>query len=379
MTETRETVALPFAAPGAARNLTVLRFGARGGRPKAYVQAGLHADELPGMLAARLLAARLSALAADGRLAGEVVLVPAANPIGLGQAILGYGIGRFELTGGGNFNRGFPDAAETVAARLRGSLPPDHGALVAAARAALGADLAARTAADAAEGLRLALMRLAHDADIVLDLHCDTVAPVHVYLGTPLWPEARDLAGHLGAELVFLAEDSGGAPFDEACSAFWWRLAGRLGAPVPAACLSATVELRGAGDLDPALAERDADAILAFLAGRGVVDGPAPAAPAFAGMARPLAGVEIVRAPADGIVIYRVALGDVVTPGTPLAEIVDPTDPTAPPVPVAAGVAGPVWTLAKREQRLVRAGDVVAKIAGADPLPGKDGNLLTAR
>ncbi|MEQ8966443.1 MAG: M14 family metallopeptidase [Azospirillaceae bacterium] len=381
MADRRVAVPLPFAPPGTARRLDVLRFGTPGARPKAYLQAGLHADELPGMLAARYLAERLAALDADGQVRGEVVLVPAANPIGLGQTVLDRSIGRFELGGAGNFNRGYPDLAAAVAERLAGRLPADAPALAAGAREALGAVLAERPPRNAMEGLRHALMTLSHDADIVLDLHCDTAAPVHVYLGTPLWPDAEDLVARLGAEFVFLAEDSGGNPFDEACSAFWWRLAallGDAGAKVPPACLSATVELRGAGDVDQATARRDASALVDFLAGRGVLAAPAPPAPDFTGAVRPLAGVEMVRAPADGIVLYRVHLGETVAPGTLLAEIVDPADPFAPTLPVHAGIEGPVWSIAEPGQRLVRAGGVIAKIAGESPLPGKDGNLLTA-
>ena len=43
-------IALPPVAPGTRREIEVLRFGTPGARPKAYLQAGLHADELPGML-----------------------------------------------------------------------------------------------------------------------------------------------------------------------------------------------------------------------------------------------------------------------------------------------------------------------------------------
>ena len=70
--------------------------------------------------------------------------------------------------------------------------------------------------------------RLAHDADLVLDLHADNQAVMHLYTGTPLWPEVRDLAAELGARAVLLAEVSGGNPFDEACSGPWWALAAAL-------------------------------------------------------------------------------------------------------------------------------------------------------
>ena len=38
---------LPWGCPGTERTLSVFRFGA--GARKAYIQASLHADELPGM------------------------------------------------------------------------------------------------------------------------------------------------------------------------------------------------------------------------------------------------------------------------------------------------------------------------------------------
>lgn len=51
------------------------------------------------------------------------------------------------------------------------------------------------------------LFGLAHDADIVLDLHCDNEAVLHVYLGTPLWPEGEDLSAQVGAEVTLLAKN----------------------------------------------------------------------------------------------------------------------------------------------------------------------------
>mgnify|MGYP003349336075 FL=1 len=88
------------AAPGSDHWLTVLRFGTPGAGPKAYIQASLHADEVPGMLVGWHLRRLLEAAEAEGRIAGEVVLVPAANPLGLGQWVLRGHQGRFELASG---------------------------------------------------------------------------------------------------------------------------------------------------------------------------------------------------------------------------------------------------------------------------------------
>ena len=98
---------------GTERHLVSLHYGSRRADAtrgeKAYLQASLHADELPGMLVMHHLIALLDRAEAAGRMRGEVVLVPVANPIGLSQQLLHGGIGRFEAGSGENFNRGYPD------------------------------------------------------------------------------------------------------------------------------------------------------------------------------------------------------------------------------------------------------------------------------
>src|SRR5436309_14426293 len=105
-------------APGTERHVIVRRYGEPGARPKAYLQASIHADELPGMLAAHHLARLLDEAAGENRILGEIVLVPVANPIGLAQRINGNLIGRYELDGGGNFNPNWPNHIEVLAERV---------------------------------------------------------------------------------------------------------------------------------------------------------------------------------------------------------------------------------------------------------------------
>lgn len=371
---------LPFAAPGTDRSLTVHRFGTPGARPKAYIQGGLHADEGPGMRTAAALVGRLARAAAEDRLIGEVVLIPAANPLGLDQAVLGEPLGRYHLGTGGNFNRGYPDLTAAVAPDLAGRLGPDAQDNINQVRNALREAVAAWRPHNAADGLRRELLSEAVDADYVLDLHCDAHAPVHLYLGTPLWPDASDLAAALSADLVLLADVSGGEPFDEAASSPWWLLPDRLGltdaTPLPPACLATTIELRGAEDVGDAMAEGDADGLMAFLAGRGVLRGPGPGGP-FTGTVAPLAGVDMIRAPRGGLVDLLVGLGETVTKGQAVARLIDPTavDPLGEATLLTAATDGPVWSLTRN--RVVQPGAVVVKVAGASPLEGKGGQLLT--
>ena len=177
MSKSIDRISLGSMSPGTERFLTVHRYGTKGARPKAYLQASLHADEVPGMLVAHHLRGRLAELEAQGCFTGEVVLVPAANPIGLAQRVLHGHQGRFELASGENFNRQFSDLSEKVAARVEGRLGSDAAANVALVRVALSEAIAEMPGTSPLQALRRLLMGLAADADVVLygHTHCQTV------------------------------------------------------------------------------------------------------------------------------------------------------------------------------------------------------------
>jgi predicted deacylase len=93
------------------------------------------------------------------------------------------------------------------------------------------------------------LLSHACTADVVLDLHCDAEAALHMYALPQHWPQWRSLAAHLNVKVGLLAEDSGGSSFDEACSLPWLRLSRAFPeAQIPLACLATTVELGGQAD-----------------------------------------------------------------------------------------------------------------------------------
>ena len=375
----RERIELPSMSPGTRRHLEVWRFGAPGARPKAYLQAALHADELPAIAVAHALCTRLDAMARKGCVCGEVVVVPAANPVGLAQFVHGRSLGRFALGGGGNFNRGFTDIREAVVARVDGRLGGDAERNVALVREAMGTILDELEAVDEVQSLRLALLRLAADADIALDLHCDAEALVHLYLGTPLWPDAADLSAQIGSRATLLAHDSGGQPFDEALGGIWWALAERFPEhPLPPACLSATIELRGRGDVSEALANADADNLLRFLERRGVVAGDPGPLPAALCDATPAEGVDMMRAPCTGIICYRRELGDRVAAGEEVAVILDPLEPDAARATTMLSASTSGILFSRTADRLARPGRVICKVAGRVSLPGRvPGALLT--
>jgi predicted deacylase len=319
-----ETVELASATPGLRHSLRVQRYGQPGRGPKAMIQAALHADEVPAMLVAQALRERLAALDAAGQLLGEVVLVPYANPLGLAQQLLGQHQGRFDLRDGINFNRQVPDVSATVAAAVQGRLGDDAAANVALVRDELRHAVAALSARHPVDDLKIQLLRLAIDADIVLDLHCDADATLHLYGLTPQAGLCAELGALLGAQAILLATESGDSPFDEACSRPWFVVQqAHPGHPVPLACFATTVELRGEADTGHALAQHDAAALVEFLRRRGVVAGAPAPLPAALCEPTPLAGSEPVVAQRSGVVVFHVAPGARVAAGDVVADLVD--------------------------------------------------------
>jgi predicted deacylase len=343
--------------------LTSLHYGAPGSGRKAYLQASLHADEVPAMLVAQFLRRELDRLEAEGRIKGEVILVPAANPIGLAQSVHGAPLGRFDLTTGLNFNRAFRHVAPELKATLAGKLGADAATNVAAVRAQARAALAGWQPADATATLKKTLLSLAIDADIVLDLHCDNEAVMHMYTGAPLAELALPLAALLGARALLVARDSGGEPFDEACSRLWWELAEHFGpdTPIPAGCVAITVELRGENDVSYEYAERDAHALLQYLARQGVLDMAPDPLPAALCAPTPLEGVEPLSAPHSGVLVLRKKLGEQVAAGEPLADIINPVSGTT--TTISASVGGLLF--ASTAHRHLLRGMQVCKVAGA--------------
>ncbi|MCG6931902.1 MAG: M14 family metallopeptidase [Desulfofustis sp.] len=373
-----ETKILPQASPGTSRTLEVLYYGTPGARPKAYIQAGLHADEAPGYVVLHHLIGLLDKADSAGTIGGEIVVVPAANPIGLSQWRDDALQGRFDFANSINFNRQHQDLIDRLIDQIGPRLGADGAANVAAIRASASRILSEVQPETEAQSLKLLLISLSHDADVVLDLHCDLQALMHVYIGTPLWPDGEDLSAQMGAAATLLAADSGGTPFDEANSRPWWVLAERFpDQPIPSACMAATVELRGISDTDPETIVEDSKNLFFFLQRRGVIDGIPPQLPALKNPATPLTGVDYVKAPVPGIIVYEKRPGDRVGAGETIASIINPlpADDSLSVVEVKSRTDGLIFS--RLVDRFARPGRVIAKVAGSRPLCSEEGNLLT--
>jgi hypothetical protein len=368
----------PLLSPslGSSRTLTSFHFGKPDSGFKVYIQASLHAEELPGMLAAHHLRPLLEAAEAAGQLTGEVVLVPVSNPIGLSQRVDHKPMGRFEMDTSENFNRHYPDFAKAILPKVKDVLGADAHANVRLVRQAMSEYLNAWSPTSELQSMRKTLLTLSHDADVVLDLHCDCEGVMHFYCEESCWPQLEPIARFVGSRAILLAKDSGGGPIDESLSGVWWRLAEALKAqgvhhPIPQGCCTTTIELRGELDVSHAYASQDAKAIFSYLEHIGVLQtGNHPEVPAPLCQPTPLAGSETLFAQGPGVVVFAAEPGQTMKKGDMVAEVINPIEGSV--QQVRAGVDGVLY--ARIRDRYVTAGCELAKIAGT--IPFRTGLLL---
>jgi uncharacterized protein len=237
---------------------------------------------------------------------------------------------------------------------------------VALIREALQTELARTEVNTELQALKRALLQLAFDADYVLDLHCDGEAVTHLYTTEALAKRCEPLAALLGAQALLTADVSGDNPFDEAVSRPWAELSCMFPEfPIPQACLSTTVELRGESDVSNALAALDVQAILEFAALNGVVDlSRAVTAPATPCATTPFAGVLPIIAPSSGVLSFAKAPGDRVAAGDEIASLTNPL--TRETIALRSEIAGVMY--ARVPKRYAIAGQRVAKVAGTQPI-----------
>ena len=377
MPHVKHTIRLPAMTPGTARSIAVHRFGKSGARPKAYLQAAIHANELPGTMALHHLMPMLVEANRRGRIKGEIVVVPTINPIGLSQLSGSTHLGRYDFLGRENFNRNWPDLSAAVAAALGGRLGKGTQENVALIRAAALTALDGMKPVSELQALRVAAMKLSVDADIVLDLHCDMEALLHLFISRADWPgPAQALAADLGAEATLYNEPYPSAlTFSGVNGALWARLAERFPqAAIPQACLSATVEYRGQHDVNHRLGASDAAKLYRFLVRRGLIAGRAAGLPRLKAPATPIGGMDVGYAPRAGMLVYHLPKGARVKKGEAVCEVIDPADARGPKArtQVRARTEGVLFSR-KPDGRLAWPGGVVFRIAGEKPLAHRKG------
>src|SRR5690606_4281698 len=140
--------------------------------PTAYIQAALHAGELPCVVAIDALMPKLRAAQAEGRILGDIPIVRAANPAGRAQ----YHFGELEGSCHIGTRTNSPRDVPLLDRPGRSALPP----------------LGPGSTTDVR--LKRLLVELSMGHDIVLDLHCDFEAVPYLCVPAQLWPAMQDCA-----------------------------------------------------------------------------------------------------------------------------------------------------------------------------------------
>ncbi len=324
---------------GVSYEFPVFRFsGTDKAAPSAYLQAALHAGELPGVVAIDALMPALNKAEAEGRVNGNITIVPWANPIGRAQYHFGEHQGRFHLGTRNNFNRGFPLLAAPDAKLL-----PDT------------------TLGTPDQRLKTRLVQLSLGHDIVLDLHCDDEGLAYLYVHTSLWPAMADCAAAMGIDAVVLWSEDTDGTFEGAMVMPYQNVPSEV-AKFDRRAIT-TVEYRGMLDVDGALAASDAEGLYRLLVARGVTADPALPAPGrFKGLVAPLENIDMMPAPRAGAILYDVKPGDRVAKGARLATIVHTPGEAGGRTEVLAPQDGVILT--RRSRRIIRTGEDLLKLVG---------------
>jgi predicted deacylase len=342
-----------------------------------HLQAALHADEHPGTMVLHHLLPMLRRADDQGLLRARFTVMPIVNPFGLGNLSLRNHIGRYDTSTGINYNRRWPDLFSAIRSQISGRLSDDELFNVNLIRTAVARWIDAQQPRTAAEQLRLLVLREAHDAAFVLDLHCDDDSLIHIFTSPELMPELQDLADWMGAAATLTAADSGGGSFDEVLPQLYRKVAqANPGKPVPMASATATLEYRGQADVFDELGADDARRLWGFLCGRNLIDADAGSPPAASPAATSLEATEMVRTDRPGLVAYRVELGERVSKGQPVADLIALDGPEAymARTPIFAGTDG--FVLSRRMHKYAPRGTSIMKIVGTTVLQGRKGAYL---
>ena len=370
-----EQISLPAPGPGTHREITVLRYGEEDARPKMYLQTALHADEIPGMLVLHHLRRLLDEALKEGRVRGNITVVPVANPIGMSQRIQGNVSGRLDLNNGKNYNRNYPDLVPRLIELLTGNLTADSEQNKILIRQALVTAVDELPDLNEGDAYRKILLALCADSDYCFDLHCDNEAVLYMY-SSGTHPEAADqLSAWLGCAL-HMTDASSKQCFDGVISLAWLRLSEHFkDYPVPMGCMGSTIELRGKSDVDDETASRDAHNLMQFIVDQGMVDGVLQDAPDSLCEAVPIEAQVYLHSPGSGLIIHKKMYGDKVRKGEVVSVLLNPVaSPESARTEIRATINGII--MSRSDQRLVGPGQIIMAITGKEIVPERVGSHL---
>ncbi|UUO24028.1 succinylglutamate desuccinylase/aspartoacylase family protein [Colwellia sp. M166] len=320
-------------ASGAALTVPVYRIKGKEQGPDVYIQANMHGAEVQGNAVIFQLLEQLKTL----ELNSSITLVPYANPVACNHKNGEYTLGRFDPITGVNWNRMYYFAADIIEPFAQAYLSHSAIEIERAFKALLLEQIEQKLNHNIyglTTGQRIAfqLQQLAHQADIVLDLHTGPISSKHLYC-----PEyAKESAKYFDIPHTLLIPNSFDGALDEATFCPWWQLKlafAQLGRDFSITKAdenyaqdliikeSFTVELGSQEQIDLDVAHEDAQGILSYLQYQGVIKSNDFHPKSMIRYSCMLADYKALYSPMGGMVDYLAEFGQPLAAGEPLARI----------------------------------------------------------
>jgi hypothetical protein len=310
-------------ASGAQLSIPVFHFpGNDKQAPSVYIQSTIHGSEVQGYLVALQLIEHF----AKHPPKGDVTIVPLSNPYGLNCKLGEYTLGRFDPVTGDNWNRNYIDFSHLVKNFLEEQRGKEFNELIPLFRQTIKEQLEQKLYNHTSyhKKLALQLQSLAVSADIVLDLHCDTISVPHLYSTSYALDSARNL------NIPFIIEipnDFAGA-LDEATFCPWVALteqynttnSTQLKPPVEAF----TVELGNQEHINADTARNQTAGILNYLSIKGAIESSNFKLQSQIIHSCKLKDFITIHASHGGLVINNAPLGQTARAGAPLISLSSP-------------------------------------------------------
>lgn len=297
--------------------------------PQVYIQSSIHGAEVQG----NGVVLHLIDHFIKNPPQGTVVLVPNVNPFAINQRMGDYGYSRFDPSTGENWNRMYANitccttSEKTAADQIvieefltQIQNPSNIPNIIQKLRAEILDRLNKRLeqANSYAQKLALQIQLMASKADIVLDLHCDTVSLPHLYTPNYAVLSAQELNFPY---LISIPEKFAGA-LDEASFSPWTNLASVWNnALYPRPHVEAfTLEYGGQESLNIDTAKQEALGIIHYLATKKVCT-DVDYEPIKKQYVCPLEDFQSIYAVQGGYISYSATLGKPVSANEPLLKI----------------------------------------------------------
>lgn len=216
----RKDICTRTLADGTKLSIPVFHFpGSDADALKVYIQSGIHGAEVQGYLVALQL---IETFLKDPP-RGDVTIVPMANPYAMNVKGVEYTIGRFDPVTGENWNRNYIDFSSLAQEFLKENSKSSFAELMHLFKSTMAShidQLLEKGEHSYAQKIAWQLQRLAVEANIVLDLHCDTISVPHVYSASYAIPSAS----RLGIPFLIEIPHQFGGALDEAIFCPWVAL-----------------------------------------------------------------------------------------------------------------------------------------------------------